>query len=193
MFNVATNDQAGNPLSGDVFVETKSSSVDTMGVNCLTVSAYDSRWLVFDKGLSLFIANPKEHHIAEFSSRGPLRNFGDTGAGQNVIGLKPDIAAPGVSLQSAESFESRFPKPISLDWRAGRRFKALSGTSMAAPVVAGTTALLLDKNPNLTTSQVNSLLTVMPRAAVNPNTAPDDAEAYGNGMLDAKPAWDTTP
>jgi serine protease AprX len=65
--------------------------------------------------------------IASFSSRGPV-----TYGGQTYI--KPDIAAPGVSIRSS---------------LRGGSYGTMQGTSMAAPHVAGAVALLLSAAPSL--------------------------------------------
>ncbi|KAJ0240939.1 Subtilisin-like protease [Hirschfeldia incana] len=71
------------------------------------------------------IGQPVGAKVAEFSSRGP-----------NSISpaiLKPDIAAPGVSILAATNTNTTFND---------RGFIMLSGTSMAAPAISGVVALL---------------------------------------------------
>jgi len=91
--------------------------------------------------------------------------------------LKPDIAAPGVSITSC-SYSSN--NGYSSGW---------SGTSMATPILAGVAALLLSKNPNLTVAQVDS---IMQFTALDLGTAGKDT-MYGAGRVRAKRAIDNTP
>jgi minor extracellular serine protease Vpr len=78
--------------------------------------------------------------IAGFSSRGPA-NFTEN--------IKPDFTAPGVNVFSSVFDEE---SPGDLGWAL------FSGTSMATPHVAGSAALLLAGNPDLTPADVKSLL-----------------------------------
>jgi subtilisin family serine protease len=89
--------------------------------------------------------------IASFSSYGPRYD--------GV--MKPDISAPGVSvISSMSSFtDAAFTSIGSIDFN-GRtyHFAKLSGTSMASPMVAGVSALILDANPYLTARQVKEII-----------------------------------
>ena len=79
--------------------------------------------------------------IAGFSSRGPsLASGGDL--------LKPDIAAPGVNVLAG----------VSTIGNDGDQFGFMSGTSMAAPHIAGFGALVLGKQPGWSPAMVKSAM-----------------------------------
>ena len=118
--------------------------------------------------------------IAAFSSRGPTAI--DRAA-------KPDLVAPGVGIESLSNPASRryaTGAAYLLDGTvptAYRPYMSLSGTSMSAPVVTGTVALMLQANPSLTPDAVKGILqfTAKPRAGY-------DALTQGAGFLNAKGA-----
>jgi len=76
---------------------------------------------------------------------------------------KPDLVAPGrkmVSLRSPGSaLDALFPdRQVTALGALSADYYRLSGTSMAAPVVAGTIALMYERNPNLPTALVKKRL-----------------------------------
>jgi subtilisin family serine protease len=93
--------------------------------------------------------------LAAFSSRGPTR--GDYLA-------KPDLVAPGVGTISLSApgslfYTTKLPALLPGKLLLGTLpYLSLSGTSMAAPVVSGTVALMLQANPNLTPNLIKGIL-----------------------------------
>lgn len=120
-------------------------------------------------------ATDDEDNIAGFSSRGPVSIDGS-------FRLKPDISAPGVGITSSLLNGS-------YGWN--------SGTSMAAPHVAGLVALLISADPALR-GQVDEIEQIIRRTA-QPRTSeqgcgdlPGDAvpnHTYGWGRVDAERAY----
>jgi subtilisin family serine protease len=106
--------------------------------------------------------------VAAYSARGPSAYD---------LAVKPDIAAPGtkiLSLQANGSFLPAFHPSIHVAGSGSNAYMYLSGTSMAAPMVSGGVALLLQGSPNLSPAQVKFALQ-------NGATAMADAGLIGAG------------
>lgn len=93
--------------------------------------------------------------VMDFSSRGPTADNRP----------KPDILAPGEKIVSAVP---------------GGNYQKMSGTSMAAPHIAGIAALLLERNPKLEPWQIKKIL--MESAKALESTS--DPNIQGKGLVD---------
>ncbi len=103
-------------------------------------------------------ATDVEDNIAGFSSRGPSP-FGQ---------IKPDVSAPGANVRSS------YP---------GGVYRNFSGTSMAAPHVAGVAALMLSAMPSLTFTSTRYILTSTAIQPITSSVYPNNV--YGWGRIDA--------
>jgi serine protease AprX len=118
--------------------------------------------------------------IAPFSSRGPTRFD---------YAAKPDLVAPGYGIISLTDPLSSFYTSKAQYLLQGlvspgyTPYIALSGTSMATPVVAGTVALMLQANPSLTPNLVKAILQFT--AQEYPGY---DSLTQGTGFLNARGA-----
>ena len=123
--------------------------------------------------------------IAGFSSRGPVVQNGSSR-------VEPDLVAPGVQIWSS------VPKSIT-----GVEYSNSSGTSMAAPHVAGAVALLWSAYPqlrgNVWLTELLLRMSAKPIPAVNiilcggddPASIPNNV--YGSGLLDVLSAYNLFP
>jgi subtilisin family serine protease len=145
-----------------------SHSAGNSGSSCSTVSEPAG---IYDASFTVGATGFQTDAIAGYSSRGPV-----TVDGSNR--LKPDISAPGSSVRSSTR---------------GDAYAVFSGTSMAAPHVAGLTALIIDAVPAMA-GHVDLLERVMARSAVHLTTTQgcggDTSSSvpnnvYGWGRIDA--------
>ena len=101
--------------------------------------------------------------VAYFSSRGPVSPFY----------IKPDIVAPGAFINTTD---------------INGNYKISSGTSFAAPHVAGTAALILQKNPQLSPQELKSILMTTSEIVYDQFDDRFPIEVSGNGRIDASKA-----
>jgi Subtilase family/Fibronectin type-III domain/PA domain/Peptidase inhibitor I9 len=108
--------------------------------------------------------------IAGFSSRGPSNAV-------NSDLLKPDIAAPGVNVIAGVS-------PLDPNHN-GNQYGLMSGTSMAAPNLAGMAALMFGKHPDWSPMAVKSAMMTTTTDVYNADGSVDaDNFATGAGSAD---------
>ena len=101
--------------------------------------------------------------VAYFSSRGPVSPFY----------IKPDLVAPGAFINTTDT---------------NGNYKISSGTSFAAPHVAGTAALILQKNPELTPQELKSILMTTTDIVYDQFNDRFPIEVSGNGRISASNA-----
>lgn len=100
--------------------------------------------------------------ICSFSSCGPVDLYG-----QEYI--KPDVCAPGIDITSTAPH-----------WY-GNSYDNMSGTSVSAPYVSGTVALMLEKSPTLKPSEIKRILE---STALDLGPKGKD-NVYGSGRINA--------
>jgi subtilisin family serine protease len=156
------------------------------------------RWAA-QRGVLVVAAAGNEHddgNLPEYPAAllQPLGSYGRGGTGLAVAATSMDgsrayfsntgsylsLAAPGFNVFAAESADSDWPR-AQLPWASPGFYGWASGTSFAAPEVAGAAALVWAANPLLTAAQVAK---VLKQSAVGTNWSFD----VGWGRLDAAAA-----
>jgi serine protease AprX len=144
---------AGNQGSGAIFPPANDPFV-------ITVGATD------DKGTNSL----SDDILASFSA------YGLTGDGF----MKPDLVAPGKNITARLVNQNMGLANAHPANKVGDQYFRMSGTSMAAPMVSGAVALLLQDEPNLTPDQVKYRL----MATANKSWAGYSSSKTGAGYLD---------
>ena len=101
--------------------------------------------------------------VASFSSRGP--------SSCDNADKKPEVMAPGVNIRSSYK---------------GGGYSYMSGSSMAAPYIAGLVALIRQHDPEASVAQIKNALI---NAAIDLGD-PGDDNSYGYGFIDATKVLD---
>jgi subtilisin family serine protease len=176
--NIINNSWGSELPSNDPFMEDVTLAWEASGIfgtwsngnegdDCETSGSPGSRIVNYSVG-----AYDVNNNIAGFSSRG---------AGQDGE-IKPNISAPGVNVRSS---------------LPGNAYGSGSGTSMAAPHLAGTVALLWSAAPTLR-GKITATRQLLNDTAVNKldgqcGGTEDDNNVYGEGRLDALALLDAAP
>lgn len=161
----------GTILGGDT-----SETIDEPGnaPHVITVGAFNTknRWNSRAGEEDSFSSQYPLGELSYFSSRGPTRD------GRR----KPEIAAPGAWIASALSTSS--PAPDYLTCPDGVH-TLLLGTSMAAPHVTGTIALMLSVDPTLTSDEIKEKLIQTAKSDGFTGVVPNDMWGWGKLAADA--------
>ncbi|WP_320069106.1 S8 family serine peptidase [Micromonospora sp. RTGN7] len=168
-----TTQPSNDPFMEDVTLAWAASGIfgtwsnGNKGSACQTSGSPGSRTSNYSTG-----AYDVNNNIASFSSRG---------SGQDG-GIKPNISAPGVNVRSSVP---------------GGSYASYSGTSMAAPHLAGAVALLWSAAPALV-GDITATRALLDNSAIDKADAQcggtaDDNNVYGEGRLDALALLDAAP
>ena len=154
-------------------------SHDTIGIpgtakNVVTVGAYVTKasWRGENRN-TLGNSGAPTGGIAPFSSWGPTRD------GR----VKPDVVAPGMYIASARSSVIPFGNSDPDIYH-----RILAGTSMAAPHVAGTIALMLQYAPNLSATEIPNILRETARLDASTGLLESGSPTWGYGKVDSRTA-----
>jgi serine protease AprX len=125
----------------------------TNGFGTIGVPANDPAAITVGATDTRFTATRVDDTMASYSSKGPTSI-------DHIV--KPDLVAPGnrqVSLRVAGStLDTLYPQFEVWPTSGTSKYYVLSGTSMAAPVVSGAVALMLQQSSSLTPDQVKARL-----------------------------------
>jgi serine protease AprX len=144
---------AGNKGSGAIYPPANDPFVITVGA-------------VDDKGT----ATLKDDNLASFSAYGNIENGS----------VKPDLVSPGKNITARLVNQNMGLAAAHPSNKVGTQYFRMSGTSMAAPMVSGAVALLLQDEPGLNPDQVKYRL----MATANKTWAGYNATTAGAGYLD---------
>ncbi|WP_404469127.1 S8 family serine peptidase [Sutcliffiella horikoshii] len=141
-----------------------------MDIPVVSISKEDGHFLKkhLKRSFSMVKTTFKWHKddIASFSSRGPVTHTWE---------IKPDVVAPGVAI------DSTIPNG----------YLALQGTSMAAPHVAGASALIIQAHPDWTPAQVKAALMNTTKPLIKEDGSGYSVLEQGTGRIQLEEAIQT--
>jgi serine protease AprX len=167
--------------------ETEGADNEGFGTNYGSITSPGNSPYVITVGAMKSVDGTRENDtIATYSSRGPTR--------LDFV-VKPDIIAAGnrvvSSLSTGSLLDTIYRNVHGVPWKAymnttklgmSSDYFTMSGTSMAAPVVAGAAALMLQLEPRLTPDTIKARLMLTADKWTNPNGV-GDVFTYGAGYL----------
>lgn len=152
-----------SPAEGEILVDAISSTDDNnVDPPAGTISELPIR-------MNPFFNDSFIGEMAGFSSRGPVRGFGQ---------VKPDVTAPGVSILAA------VPPASLLGALSAGSYGAVSGTSMSGPHVAGVAALLKQAHPTWNADMIRTALINTSTNLRDGAGAPKAGGTSGNSILE---------
>ncbi len=156
------NGLALQPTTGREFTVTIPGTAE----GAVTVGAYTTKNTWTDINGTIRSSSEVLEDIASFSGGGPTRDNR----------LKPNITAPGHMIAAAYSDDASFSSTRQVEPEG---YVVLEGTSMAAPHITGTVALLFESDPGLNTEQIKQLLASTARTDDYTGSVPNTTWGYG--------------
>ncbi len=181
--------------NGDFYINPRFVDADDIVANTVTCPATAQHVIAVGAYISEPSLSGGERYgeIAGSSSRGL-----DSAYGASDDQVRPHLTAPGRRIVSTNNSSNIDWKKVEelvklrYDGWTLRYHLMMSGTSQAAPHVTGTVALMFQKNPNLTSTQIREILT----ATATKNQIPIlgfPNRVWGYGKLDANAAVAAVP
>lgn len=141
--------------------------------------ASPERTLQFNVSNDFEVTTVTGDRIAEFSSRGPNSD--------GNYSIKPDLSAPGVMIYSSVPAYGKDKTGVSYD----KAYARMSGTSMAAPHVAGLALLLKQAHPEWSPTDIRAALANTSTTLSDNNGTQYDVYSQGAGRVNVMNAIDT--
>ncbi len=147
----------------------KTVSMPGTAKKAITVGSYVTKWFwpsIDGQMYSYDYTTDKTGELSNFSGRGPTRDER----------IKPEITAPGQGVTAAVSSKSNVS---TYRLHPNSHYKIDVGTSQATPIVAGSTAVLLGIQPNLTDADIKNILSLSSRSDMYATNLPNPQWGYG--------------
>lgn len=159
ILNLSLGVQAEPDLKNDKFVQAAERAVDA-GLVVVTAAGNECKngKCVTGNTVSSPGVSPRVITVGALDDKGTAvcgddRLWTDSSRGTRFNG-KPDLIAEGTRIMSVLAPDSEYSEAIA----GTANYLAISGSSQAAPMVAGAVALMLQANPKLTHDQIKSIL-----------------------------------
>lgn len=150
----------------------------TVTIPSVLISLSDANRLKEELASGVVVALfPGSDTLASFSSRGPRRE-------SVPAGPKPDIAGPGASITSVQTGVT-FSTGTGFEFTGGSPSATLSGTSMAAPHLAGAMALVRKAHPGWTPAELKAAVMNTAGFDVSRNPPAGSLPVYGPARVGA--------
>jgi subtilisin family serine protease len=146
------------------------------GEGCIAVASHVAK-VTWDTDLGL-----QRDVRAVVGRTSPFSSLGPTRDGRS----KPEVSAPGQYVTAALASGSELAEVSERVFNA-RRLLTIEGTSMAAPVVTGILALMLQRKPTLSVAEARQILTETARHDAHTGLTTWNP-AYGHGKVDVAAA-----